>query len=100
MREALALHGAEGLATVLFAGVLAWQALCLAAHARAFALFPDPARRRPAVTLAFAVSLALWAAFILADEALIAYATEAVHMRLFVAELVSLLALVLLPEGD
>jgi hypothetical protein len=49
---------------------------------------------------AFTVSLTLWAAFALADEAFIAYAVEGTHLRLFTAQLATLLAVELLPEGD
>jgi hypothetical protein len=40
----------------------------------------------------------LWAAFVLADEVLIAYSVEATHLRLFAAQLLTLLAIVLLPQ--
>jgi hypothetical protein len=40
----------------------------------------------------------LWAAFVLADELLIAYPVEATHLRLFTAQLATLLTIVLLPE--
>jgi hypothetical protein len=55
--------------------------------------------RRPA-TAAFVVALALWSAFAIADEVFIAYDVEATHLRLFVAQLVSLLAIYLLPDAD
>jgi hypothetical protein len=41
----------------------------------------------------------LWSAFLVADEVLIAYPLEGTHLRLFVAHLVTLLAVELLPEG-
>ena len=44
------------------------------------------------------VGLALWATFALADEIFLAYTVEAVHLRLFGLQLVSVLALRLLPE--
>jgi hypothetical protein len=43
--------------------------------------------------------LLLWAAFILADEVFIAYAVAGTHWRLFIAQLTTLLAVELLPEG-
>jgi hypothetical protein len=49
--------------------------------------------------VASAAGLSLWAAFVLADEVFIAYAVEAAHWRLFIAQLVTLLAVELLPEG-
>ena len=77
---------------VLFAGVLAWQALSALLLWQAYGDF----RRRgdgasPAVERAFVVSLALWAAFLIADEALVAYIVEASHMRVLVAQMVTLL---------
>jgi hypothetical protein len=52
-----------------------------------------------AVSRAFLVSLALWAAFLLADEICLAYETEATHLRVFMAQLLSCLVLALLPDG-
>jgi hypothetical protein len=45
------------------------------------------------------VSLALWAALMLADELVLVYEVEAPHMRIFMAQLVSLLVLHLVPDG-
>ena len=47
---------------------------------------------------AFIVSLGLWGAFILAEEVLLAYPLEAVHLRLLTAQLATLLVLTLVPE--
>ena len=50
---------------------------------------------------AFGVSLALWAGLIVADEAFVAYEIanlEATHVRLFAVQLISLLAVRLLPD--
>jgi hypothetical protein len=51
------------------------------------------------VYLAFTASLTLWLAFLIADEAFIAYPVEATHLRLFIGQLLTLLAIELLPEG-
>ena len=40
----------------------------------------------------------LWAAFLIVDEAFIAFAVEATHFRLFIATLVTVLVMELLPE--
>jgi hypothetical protein len=48
---------------------------------------------------AFTAGLTLWAAFAIADEIFIKYDVEASHLRLFIAQLVMLLAIELLPEG-
>jgi hypothetical protein len=45
------------------------------------------------------LSLALWAAFLIADKIFLAYGTEDTHLRVFIAQVVSLLALALVPEG-
>jgi hypothetical protein len=41
---------------------------------------------------AFAAGLGLWAAFLLADEAFVAYALGGTHLRLFTAQMATLLA--------
>jgi hypothetical protein len=76
------------LAAPLLAGVILWETLCALLFARATARPDDPTRLGPA----FSVSLALWATFVLLDEALIIYETgaEATHLRLFTAELATL----------
>lgn len=47
----------------------------------------------PCIYLAFAISMALWAIFLILEEIFIAYAYEATHIRLLVLEIVSLLLL-------
>jgi hypothetical protein len=88
------------LIAVLFAGVIAWQGLAAVLFWRACLRFReasyDARRSRYA---AFTVSLLLWAAFLVADEVFIAYAVAATHLRLFTAQLVTLLAIELLPEA-
>jgi len=56
------------------------------------------AGRAEAIHTAFTVGLALWAAFVLADEIFVAYPLEAVHLRLFAVQLISLLAIRLLSD--
>src|SRR5262249_9675849 len=80
---------------LLFAGVVAWEGLAAALFWLA-GLRCGAGRLRYA---AFAAGLSLWAAFVLADEAFAAYAVEATHWRLFTAQLATLLAVELLPEG-
>jgi hypothetical protein len=48
---------------------------------------------------AFTAGLSLWLAFALADEVFVAYPVEGTHLRLFTAQLATLLAVELLPEG-
>jgi hypothetical protein len=82
---------------ILFAGVLAWEALAAALF---WSAFRRVRHRGPVETAAFVTSIALWAAFVLADELFLAYegGTEGTHVRLFLAQLVSLLAIHLLPD--
>jgi len=79
---------------VLFLGVIVWEGAATALYLRA-ALLYRAARDHAlaAIFSAFSASLALWGAFVLADEFLIAYSLEAPHLRLFIAQLLSLLYL-------
>jgi hypothetical protein len=77
---------------VLFLVVIVWQAVAAVLFWRAWA-----ARGRGGLA-AFTVGLALWAAFVLADEVFLAYSVEALHLRLFGLQLLSVLALRLLPD--
>jgi hypothetical protein len=87
-----------GLSAILLAGVVVWQAL-------ASALFWRAARRGdgPALGPPFVVSVALWTTFVLLDEVLLIFETgvEAAHVRLLIAELVTLSVLlaILRPGG-
>lgn len=86
---------------VLFAGVIAWEGVSAALFWAAWRSFGAGATRRPGVLwTAFTVSLALWAAFMLADELTFQFAIEATHMRIFIAQLATLLALHLLPDSE
>lgn len=52
----------------------------------------------PIVNIAFGISMALWAVFILTEEVFIAYSYVSVHIRLFAFEMLTLLTLHLLPH--
>ncbi len=84
---------------VLFAGVLVWELLASFLFLRAGWSFRGRNSSRTVVYLAFTTSLLLWGAFLIADEVFIAYSLESSHLRLFVAHLLTLLAIELLPEG-
>jgi hypothetical protein len=93
MVKVTGVHGMPvAVVALLFLGVMAWEALAAILFWRAWA-----AGGRGGVA-AFTVSLALWAAFSLADEIFVAYTLGPVHLRLFGLQLLSLLALRLLPE--
>jgi uncharacterized membrane protein len=86
---------------LLFAGVIAWEGVAALLFWLACWRFRTKPRgsRRP-LYAAFSVSLLLWGAFLVADEVFIAYPVAATHLRLFTAQLVTLLAIELLPEDD
>jgi hypothetical protein len=87
----------DWLNAILFGGVILWEGIAAVLFWRAGWTFRGGIRAQKAVYLAFTVSLLLWCAFLIADEVFIAYPVEAVHLRLFVAQLVTLLAIELLP---
>src|SRR5262245_16323459 len=93
MLKVTAVHATPvALVGILFLGVIAWQALAAVLFWRACIA---AGRGRPA---AFTAGLALWAAFALADEIFVAYILEAGHLRLYGLQLLSVLALRLLPD--
>jgi hypothetical protein len=84
----------------LFLGVIAWEG----ASAALFWLAWWTSRRPMDAGkgwryAAFASALSLWLAFAIADEVFIAYPVEGTHLRLFMAQLLTLLAVELLPEA-
>jgi hypothetical protein len=83
---------------ILFAGVIIWEGIAAVLFWRVGCRFRGRGLGRKGVYLAFTTSLTLWAAFLVADEVCIAYAVAGTHLRLFVAHLVTLLAVELLPE--
>lgn len=93
MLKVTAVHGTPVVIVgVLFLGAIAWQVVATVLFWRAWG-----ARGRGSLA-AFTVALALSAAFVLADEIFIAHSIEAVHIRLFSLQLLSVLALRLLPD--
>lgn len=76
----------------LFAGVMLWETLSCALFVRAWASTTD---WRAAARLAYAVSLALWATFMIVDEIFIAYEVAGTHLRLLIAEVACLIYLLL-----
>jgi hypothetical protein len=84
---------------VLFAGVIAWEASAAVLFWLAVLRYRGKEQGRGIVYSAFAASLLLWGAFLVADEVFIAYAVAGTHLRLFTAQLATLLAIELLPEG-
>jgi hypothetical protein len=87
------------LTAALFAGVVLWEGLAALLFWHSFRVWCGvKGRGLPAFYTAFGVSLALWAAFMIAEEVFLAYPVEGTHRSLFTCTLVSLLALRLLPD--
>ena len=82
---------------LLFGGVVCWEGLAAGLFWLAWWTSGSNGRAGDA---AFAVGLSLWAAFLLADEVFIAYAVAGTHWRLFIAQLLSWLAVEVLPGGE
>jgi hypothetical protein len=82
---------------LLFSGVVVWQfiAATLFGWAMVSSCRAD-ALNLPLVNAAFFAGLALWGAFMLADEITINYQFERTHELLFIAQLATLVALYLL----
>ena len=88
--------GAHGIPTsiagVLFAGVILWELLGSILFWRAWRIMRRHGNgAAEEVAQAFAVSLALWAAFLIATEATVNYETAATHKTTLIAQLASLL---------
>ena len=90
---------ARWLPRLLFFGVLCWQLLtvCLFAWA-VIASVSAGSLHSEAVNAACVAGLGLWAAFMLADEVLKQYDAEHSHVLFFIAQLVTLVALYVLPD--
>jgi hypothetical protein len=83
---------------LLFAGAIVWEGTAAVLFWWAGWRFRGRNSARKAVYRAFATALLLWGGFLVADEVLIAYPVAATHLRLFMAHLVTLIAVALLPE--
>lgn len=83
---------------LLFAGVILWEGVAAVLFWWAGWIFQGGNSTRHAVYRAFTTSLLLWGAFLIADEVCFAYPLESTHLRLFIAHLVTLLAVERLPE--
>ena len=84
---------------VLFLGVISWEGASAFLFWTAYRRFGANKRSDlRAVHAAFTVSLALWAAFILADEIFLAYGLEGTHLHIFTGQLATLLVIHLLPD--
>jgi hypothetical protein len=82
----------------LFVGVILWEGIGTFLFWRAVFVGRRAGSGRDAMYPAFGCGLALMTAFVITDEVCIVYGLEASHLRLFVAMLVSLLFIELVPE--
>jgi len=86
------------LAGILFCGVVLWQLITVVMFGSAFASsLAAGSLDWIRVNAAFSVGIALWAAFMIADEIFMQYNNERSHVLLFVGQLVTLVTLYLLP---
>jgi hypothetical protein len=85
---------------LLFLAVLCWEAVVTALFWLAGWRYRSNGIGRQTLYTAFTCGLTLWAAFLIADEVCIAYAVTGAHLRLFVAQLVTLVAIEVLPEEE
>ncbi len=100
IQETTARYGTpDSVNAVLFAGVILWQAIAAVLFWWAAWSYRGRGASRKAVYVPFTISLLLWGAFLVADEIFVSYPLESTHLRLFIAYLVTLLAIDLLPEG-
>jgi hypothetical protein len=88
-------HQPEWIVVTLFGGVIGWQAVGTWVYWRA-AVKPSAGAR---ILSAFGINLALWAAFMIADEVFLAYPMENVHRAVFTAQLLTLIVVWML-EGQ
>jgi hypothetical protein len=99
IRQTTARYGTPDVVNgALFAGVIAWEGVAVVLFWHAAWAIRDRGAGRRAAYRAFSASLLLWAGFLVADEVFIAYALEGTHLRLFIAHLMTLLAVELLPD--
>lgn len=89
----LAAHGLPVvIAALLFAVVILWELLACGLFWRAWVAMRNGASGRSGkVTQAFFVSLALWAAFLIATEATVNYLTAETHKGNLIAQLATLI---------
>jgi hypothetical protein len=88
----------DSINALMFGGVIVWEGLTAALFWCAAWRFRGRKSGRKILYVAFTASLLLWAAFFISDEVFVVYPLEGTHLRIFVAFLVTLLAIELLPE--
>jgi Predicted small integral membrane protein (DUF2165) len=99
IKETTARYGTPDLVNaLLFVSVILWEGVAALLFWWAVWTLRGKKSGRKILYCAFTTSLLLWGAFSIADEVLIAYPLESTHLRLFIAYLVTLMTIELLPE--
>lgn len=100
VREAISVYSLpHAVAAFLYAGVIAWQLVVSVLFWRALIGSGSVSQVwLAAADLAFTAALGLWAAFLLAEEVFKQYETEGKHVALFMAQLLTLIAIHVLPD--
>jgi hypothetical protein len=81
-----------GVQMFFYGGAILWEAIAAGLFWQAVGRYRGLSlAEEPAVILAFAVNLALWAAFQILDEVFLAYQPEGVHRSIFTNQLLTLL---------
>lgn len=88
----------RGLQAFLFISVIIWEAVAAGLFWRAVFTFGDrPINQERETIVACVVNLALWSAFLVLDEVLLAHQPETVHRSIFVMQIATILVLCLIP---
>ncbi len=85
----------EWMNILMFVGVIVWEGLMVIQFWRAV-IAGDTGSRQAHARFGFILGVGLFGAFTIADEIFLAYETEATHFRIFIALLVSVVAVSLL----
>lgn len=96
-------HTPTWLLVIMYIGVIIWEGLASFTFFSAFSAYNKTPIIGKHIYTAFILSFGLWAAFILMDEFFIAFHVadlERSHQMLMITQLVTLFAMVLLPDED
>ena len=96
VKQVTARYGTPGwIPPPMFAGVVLWESTACALFTSAWMAWGGGEDRgRARARLAYAAAMGLWGSFLVLDEFFIAYEFAAPHLRLLIAQIVCLIALV------
>ncbi len=86
--------------TALFYSDISAQLLSSILFLVAFVQFLRKTNPWPYINVAFGISMALWAIFLIMEEIFISYSYEATHIRLLILEIMALIFLHILPTEN